>query len=220
VDATTESGSDADDAADASSADAGDSRGDTAVDGASEAGRVDGADASGDVAAGDDAADATSNDARDAAPDVSGPDASDAAICTNDLSNIGAADFRIAFTITTRATALSALLNQRPVCNHGDFWDVRLSPDGTLAVETDDGTHYTPLFSTLSVNDGNPHNVMVSRVSGTLSIVIDGSGAGSAASTSSFGSLAALRSGTDVCDGLDPTVVLVGMVSNVCISSP
>lgn len=163
-----------------------------------------------------DATDATdaSADAADAAD--AGPSCTDGG--TGDLSNVGSGDFVIQFTITTSATVLSAVLNQRAVCNHGVFWDIRLNANGTLGIETDDGSRYTAFSSSASVNDGSPHAVVVRRIAGTLSVTVDGAPSGSQGSTSSWGSLAALKNGTDVCVGFDTTVALSGSVTNVCVT--
>jgi hypothetical protein len=68
------------------------------------------------------------------------------------------------------------------------------------------------------LNDGVPHMVVVTRISGTMSISVDGVAGTPVSSTSNFGALPPLATGTDVCDGVDGTVPLVGTVTNVCIS--
>ena len=144
--------------------------------------------------------------------------------CTNDLSGIGAKDFRIAFTITTSSIAYSAVLNQRSDCKASMFWDVRMLASGTLQIETDDKTTggsvggYTIFDSTLKVNDGAPHAVVITRTSGVLSCTIDGAAAGSQSSGASFGALPPLATAVDVCEGVDGTTPLVGVVAGVCVS--
>ncbi len=54
------------------------------------------------------------------------------AACLGDLSNIGAADFHISFTLTTDAGAMP-VVNQRATCNFGMFWDVRMRQAGGRA---------------------------------------------------------------------------------------
>jgi hypothetical protein len=168
-------------------------------------------------------------------PDASGADASDggqgaadsgeasadAANCTGNLSNIGTGDFEISLTVTTTATTRMAILGQRSTCDYGNFWDIRLETGGHLLVETDtaiNNSEYTFLLSTVAVNDGTSHAVVVARRAGTLSVTVDGTAAGSASSTASLGTLAALRLGTDVCQGVDGTIGLSGSVTGVCVS--
>jgi hypothetical protein len=147
----------------------------------------------------------------------------DGPACVGALSNVGAGDFRIAFSLQT-STSGAALLNQRSVCNHGALWDVRLngSTAAALGVETDDNTRYTKLSTSTPVDDGVPHDIVIARAAGTLTVQVDGTlvgtAIGSAATTTLFGALPALQTGTDVCDGVDGTQPLAGTISNVCIS--
>lgn len=159
------------------------------------------------------------------------PEASDAAApadaseggtaCTDDLSNIGTADFTIAFSLSTSQTAANvAVLNQRSACTFSMLWDVRVS-GGNLYVATDDNSgDYNNLTSAAAVNDGSLHAIVVKRVSEVLSITVDGTASGSGPSTAAFGALPPLQQGTDVCEATDGTVALVGTLANVCISSP
>lgn len=61
-----------------------------------------------------------------------------APVCLTTLSNIRAGDFRIQFTVTTSATAVSELVSQRATCSHGMFWDIRMHGTGVVFAETDD----------------------------------------------------------------------------------
>jgi hypothetical protein len=148
--------------------------------------------------------------------------AGDGGACPQDLSNIGMGDFRVEFAITTAQTQFAALVNQRAVCSHGGFWDVRMTSGGLFAVETDDGTSYTPLTTTgPRVNDGLSHDVRVQRVAGMLTVYLDGTPTGSASSPASFGQLAPLRTGTDVCTPtIDGTMTLAGTITDLCVTSP
>ncbi len=167
-----------------------------------------------------------------AVADVSadGPDPSDGSDggpgCVTDLSNVGTGDFHVRFSIRTTATpaVAMAVVNQRPACGTSTLWDVRMEPSGTLAAETDDGSvpgHYG-VFSLASVNDGASHHVDVARLSGVLSITIDGAASGAAADVDALGSLPPLLVGSDVCDfadaGGDGTSPLVGAVTGVCLT--
>jgi hypothetical protein len=113
-----------------------------------------------------------------------------------------------------------AVVNQRGVCSHGMFWDVRLN-NGFPEAETDDGNgNYTDFDGTTAVNDGATHVLVITRVSETLTIYVDGVATGSAASVTPFGTLPALVIGTDVCVGSDATVAFSGTETGVCVSSP
>jgi hypothetical protein len=153
---------------------------------------------------------------------VAAPDAAaEASACRNDLSSIGIADFRISFTLRTSQAGWAALVSQRDACRRVDFWDVRLR-DGKAFAETSGGASYTSLVSTAVLNDDVPHSVLVQRLAGTLTIQVDGVGAGSAASQASFAALPPLRTGSDVCETstTTPTLPLVGSIANLCIASP
>lgn len=187
-----------------------------------DASAVDGS--SGDASAVDASLDGGTDGSSDAgASDASSADAADAAppVCTGDLSNLGTGDFHVNFTITTaQGNGEVAVISQRDVCSNGMFWDVRMG-NGQLGVETDDGQgDYTAISGTTVVNDGQPHQVKIARVSGTISFTIDGAAAGSTTSPASFSALPALVSGTDICVGQDSTVVFVGTLANVCVGSP
>jgi hypothetical protein len=144
----------------------------------------------------------------------------DAPVCSGDLSNIGSGDFRVSFVITTTQTQFAALVNQRAVCAHAVFWDVRMTTGGLLAVETDDDTNYTPLTSSgAKVNDGRPHDVLVQRAAGTLTVYVDGVASGAAPSIASFGQLPPLRSGADACTAaIDGTMTFTGTLTDLCVS--
>jgi hypothetical protein len=121
--------------------------------------------------------------------------------CTGDLSGVGTGYFQISLDMTTKPmlAGVVAVVNQRATCFRGMFWDVRMS-NGSLEVETDDGVHYTTLTSTdANVNDGNLHHLWIYRSSGTLHVSIDSAHEHTAASTTSFGALHKLETGTDPC---------------------
>ena len=150
------------------------------------------------------------------------PPGRDAAGCSGDLSDIGASDFSIAFELRTTQSGLAALINQRAACSLGMFWDLRLS-SGELRFETDDGSHSTNFTSTgPEIDDGASHTIVVTRISGTAAITVDGNSYGSAGSQASFGALAPLATGTDVCEGDDGdgTAAFEGTISEVCVGTP
>jgi hypothetical protein len=141
--------------------------------------------------------------------------------CTGDLSNIGTGDFRISLTVTTTQKTEAAILNQRPICDPGMFWDLRMLASGGLEMETDDNgglATITTVETTATVNDGNPHQVLVERVSGMLTVSIDGVSTAAVASNASLGALRPLQQGTDVCVGQDQTTLFVGTIASVCVN--
>ncbi|HEY4117716.1 MAG TPA: hypothetical protein VGM56_07670, partial [Byssovorax sp.] len=142
--------------------------------------------------------------------------------CTGDLSNIGTGDFHVSFDVaTSQPDAQIAIVNQRSVCSHDFFWDVHFGVGGVVEVETDhDGADYTALLGTRAVNDGATHHVEVARVAGSLTLTIDGVLDGSAASAASLDALPPLAVRTDVCDGVNGSVPLVGALTNLCVTSP
>jgi hypothetical protein len=183
--------------------------------------------------------DARPEDARPAGGDGSGgaaDTAHDAAPCVNgvtDLSNIGTGDFHISFRVATTQTGWVALLNQRSTCYFGMYWDISqcgagvACPEGALIVQTDDtptsSATYQTVHSTATINDGNLHDVEVARVSGVLTIQIDGAVSGTGPSAASLGAMPALRIGTSVCGAANspPFAAFAGtMLSDVCITSP
>jgi hypothetical protein len=146
------------------------------------------------------------------------------AACTGDLSNIGAGNFRIDFTLTTTTQVRAAVINQRTYCFASTFWGARVEGNGQLLVETDDGSpgHQTIFTSNITVNDGSPHAVTITRISGLVEIRIDGRNGNSAQSLASFGSLPPLRTLTDPCSepvpSGDGTVPFVGTLTGICVA--
>jgi hypothetical protein len=162
-------------------------------------------------------------------------------VCGNDLSNVGTGDFTISLTLTTTAmnsagevgtpafsdVGETAVINQRSTCSSSaPFWDLRagLPPTGSpanafwIGMETVDTTVDDAAANLVVLNDGVPHAIVVTRISGMMRISVDGVAGTPIASTASFGALPPRATGTDVCDGVDGTVPLVGTVTNVCIS--
>ncbi len=186
-------------------------------DGRSDSDAGGGADAGSNADAGNDAGDGFAMDASGASE--AGRDAS---ACTGDLSNVGTGDFHISATITTVQGGRVALANQRSACNFGVFWDIRIQ-NGLLFIETDDNVHYTNLVSTgKTVNDGQPHDLLVKRAAGTLTAYVDGVASGSLSSAASLASLPPLVSRMDPCIGNpnDATVTFVGTIANLCVARP
>jgi hypothetical protein len=178
-------------------------------------------------------------DERDAAPgdpeaggdvhvapsDAALPDGADGPFCTNDLSNIGTANFTISLTLTTTQVGTVAVANQRQYCNGSDFWDVHLQ-DGDVQAETDDGVMYHTSLNTAgpAVNDGKPHSISIQRRNEVLTVYVDGVAAGSAMSASAFGQLITpVNWGTSPCVGHTNYYSLVMPITdltNRCVSGP
>jgi len=154
---------------------------------------------------------------------------SDGSACVDTLSNIGAGDFHIRLVVTTTETGLIALVDQRAICSLGMFWDLRAYPDH-LVFETDDGLqvtgHYTHFDVTNThINDGQPHCLVAQRVGRSVTVFVDGVPSGSVPSLSVFGQLPPLMKGRDPCEGSpdagkDGTKPFVGVMANLCITSP
>lgn len=184
------------------------------------------ADASQDTKQGDapstDAAhtDASSKDANGADVTAADAHADTGSSCENDLSNVALGDFRISFSVNTAQTGLVAVLNQRIVCGTQNFWDIRIL-NGHIYAEVDDGTNFTTLTSTATVNNGQAHDVVVQRTALTLAITIDGQASGSMKAKASLNALPPLLTGTDPCQspnpGSDETVAFSGTLKNVCV---
>jgi hypothetical protein len=159
------------------------------------------------------------------AADAGAPDArvdsADGGPCRGDLSNIGmAADFHVALSVTTTQDGLVAVANQRAYCDPSTFWDIRID-GGFIVVEADDVVNYASAQSPgPRVDDGLPHNVLMLRTSGRLSVFVDDAGSPTTPSTASFGQLPPVAIGTDVCSPQDGTMPLIGSVANLCIASP
>jgi hypothetical protein len=159
-------------------------------------------------------------------PDASildAPSARDARVeasCSGDLSNIGTGDFHISCTVMTAQTPLVALANQRNWCFFTDMWDLRME-GGVPVIELDDEAgppHYTILWAFgHPIDDGLPHDLLVERVSGILSVYIDDMRIASTAAPASFGPLPPLVANQDICIGTDGTVVLNPPLQNLCV---
>lgn len=183
----------------------------------------------------DSATDAGSRDAGTAVAetgfiDASIPDSSifatssDAGLCVRDLSNIGTADFHIAFTLTTTAAPpqFMVLLDQRATCGVGGYWDIYMAGAGYIQIQTDDGLNGQGLDAVATdgppgVNDGSPHRIVAARTEGQLWVQVD-TGAASApvADPDNFGVLPPLAVGTSPCE----LPFVDGTIADICITSP
>lgn len=142
--------------------------------------------------------------------------------CLSTLAGVGEGDFSITFTITTVFADPMAIASQRVGCADGSsFWDLELSSSGGVVFTANDGASSQPpvsLEAGNSVNDGKPHAVLITRRAGELHYERDGvTGSATIADPVAFDALPALVVGSDACPGVSPTV---GMVSDLCLSSP
>jgi hypothetical protein len=164
--------------------------------------------------------------------DVGADSAEAGPACLSTLSGVGTADFHIAFTLTTTNTSLTlALVNQRVNCqclsvsacsSPSTFWDVVIDPAGGIIAMTDDDTAASYVFVEAgnSVNDGQPHQIVVARTSGMLWYSKDGViGSAEVADAYSFGTFPALTIGSDVCSTTTP-LAGNGTLTDLCITTP
>lgn len=147
--------------------------------------------------------------------------------CINDLSNIGLADFYIAFTLTTTSTVPMSILNQRSTCDTAHpFWDVftgtngAYSPsEGVVYINVGDGSSTFDDVSTQRVvNDGQPHRIVIARTGGTtFTLTVDGEGGAQTGGPTDplNGTLPTLQVGADVCSSYEP---IAGQMTDVCMT--
>jgi hypothetical protein len=148
----------------------------------------------------------------------------DAPICLTDLSDVGTGDFSIHFELTTNETGLTlALLNQRLGCDKtSTFWDVSLSPTGTVFAATGDGiaADYVSVQAGNVLNDGKSHQVDVIRGGGQIWIAADGAVVSPMTpDPSTFTTLSSLAIGTSACTGVTPAAGHA-VIAGVCLTEP
>ena len=153
----------------------------------------------------------------DAAPEAAAMEAA-APICLSTLNDVGTADFRISFTVTTTGT--TALVNQRAGCNETSvWWQALINSGGSVTFNTCDGAASACATVTTShaVNDGLPHRVVLERASGVLSCSSDGVAGSTAPDAYSFGAFGApMTIGTDECG--DTPLAGHGTLTDLCVS--
>jgi hypothetical protein len=170
----------------------------------------------------------------DAAPEAAPP------ACLYTLNGIGTENFHISFTMTSVSTqVLVPLVNQKAGCNDTSVWWQTLV-DGYLGGKivfnmcdvTGSGSCPTgpTVYTSDPVDDGQPHRIVIERVSGVISISSDGvmgttspdittgaaAGIGADASFETFG--APLSIGTDDCGDLP--LAGYGTLTDLCIATP
>jgi hypothetical protein len=145
-------------------------------------------------------------------------------VCMTDLSDVGAGDFSIHFSLATNETGMTlALLNQRLGCDQMSlFWDVTLSATGAVIAATDDGIagHYVTVQAGTSLNDGKKHAVDVIRQGGKLWIASDGTVISPMTPDAyTFTTFSSLAIGTSACMGVTPAAAYA-VIGNVCLTEP
>ncbi len=154
---------------------------------------------------------ATSDGAVIDAAVVDGPSA-----CAGDLSNIGGGDFEITFRIVTTSTG-GALFWQRASCNNPTYWDVSVAPgaaQGRVLFAVRDATITATSPSGALVNDGAPHDVRITRITGNVQITVDGANPNGQFTPVTFGAMPPLTiQGAHPCG----TAAAVATLSNICV---
>lgn len=150
--------------------------------------------------------------------------------CIPSLANVAGGDFTIRFTTTTRDGAFSAVLFQRKMCNaFQDWWDILINSDGhqgrpaggdgllTIFLnQAGAGTDPALITTTIPVNDGVPHLVVVQRRGGTIRTTTDGKPSGQSAGDQKLGNLPPVDTKRHPC-GL-PSVD--GTITDICLTIP
>jgi hypothetical protein len=139
----------------------------------------------------------------------------DAFSCSAGLSNVHTGDFLISFTMqTNQSDNFIGLVDQRTICVNGLFWDAWLV-DQHVRLELSDNSRYASLVTKgVPLNDNNPHDVLITRTNGVVTIVVDGALAGSQTMDQNLGSLPPLLIGNGRCPGV---VAIRQAITNACV---
>lgn len=140
--------------------------------------------------------------------------------CGDSLAGVGAGDFTIRFRIQTRvAGSYSTVMYQRATCGGPDqqVWFIRLVGE-VIRVAIGE----TVFDTTVLVNDGQRHDVVVKRRGGVVAVLVDGQFAGAREATQFLGDdLPPLGIGSgDPCEESGPQRPLDGVVEDVCLTVP
>lgn len=134
--------------------------------------------------------------------------------CTTTLTGAGQGDFQIRFRLNTTVFMNAGIVSQRSFCGFpvDGYWDTRLiQVSGQMKFEIGSGGGGTTITTPGAVNDG-PHDILVNRVSGVVSIYVDGAFKVAAPSNATIGTLPNLFY-SSYCESM-PT----GGVTQVCIT--
>ncbi|HEY2899733.1 MAG TPA: LamG domain-containing protein [Polyangia bacterium] len=140
----------------------------------------------------------------------------DAPSCSGGLSNVHTGDFLISFTMqTNQPDNFIGLVDQRTVCvGAGLFWDAWLVGQH-VRLELSESSQYASLSSTgAALNDNNPHDIVITRTNGMVTIMVDGGLAGSKTMDQNLGSLPPLLIGDGRCQGV---VAISPAITNACV---
>lgn len=148
-------------------------------------------------------------------------DSGSTAPCLTDLSGVGTADFRIAFTLTTtNVTQTLALASQRTGCDQSSvWWQAIVDSAGGIVFETCNGPGaHAGVEAGNAINDGRPHRIVLARVAGAISYSYDGViGSAVVPDAYSFGTFGApLTIGTDTCG--DTPFAGHGALTDLCVT--
>jgi parallel beta-helix repeat protein len=91
-------------------------------------------------------------------------------------STVGTTAFSIALTLTTTATGDRYVLGNRSTISHGNFFNIRVI-NGKAVAELDEsagGANYVIVTGAKVVNDGLPHEIVVTRSGTLVSLYVDG----------------------------------------------
>lgn len=144
----------------------------------------------------------------------------DASPCVTDLSNVGAGDFRVAFTLTTtESDGWYALVEQQSTCDQkSSSWSVRIDSAGGIVGSTSDGQRSAGVEAGDSVNDGRPHRVVFARTARALWYSDDGSVRSAyVPDDQALGAMGPLSIGASSCGGSKP-LAGAGTIENLCIT--
>jgi hypothetical protein len=148
--------------------------------------------------------------------------------------NFGARDFTIAYWMkTTSPYHPTAFLGKRPICNLGNWWDIRVGtgnpPEpGIVNMEIDDGTleGFVSFVTTIPLNDGIWHHVAwvrQSTSSGSITYLVFVDGALNNTLTHPFATdlrnSTPLVLGQNVCQGSDGTRSYLGAAADLQLFS-
>lgn len=145
--------------------------------------------------------------------------------------NVAAGDYTFMFDIWTTAHVESAIWEKRPACDSDgtSFWGFRLgfgrlafgSRNGVVAFESQDihGKNVVDLVSKTRVNNGEWHQVAVTRTGRTVRLYVDGSlkATGTSPQKAEIQIKAPMRAGVSVCDGIDGTHPFTGELDELMI---
>jgi hypothetical protein len=161
-----------------------------------------------------------------AAVRITGADNSYVSFGSN-IGQFGTQAFTVAFWFQTSDSSLSLadLVGNRADSGNGNFFSVRLSSDGYISAEVDQdaaGTNYIGFRSARGgYNDGNWHQVVVTRSGRTLTLYIDGaaSNSGTAAGTANINNRNVFKIGRSLVDRNTPRFSLNAYFDDLALYS-